>query len=144
MTTIYGSCVRWLGKGVLICGPSGSGKSDLCLRLSESGAELVADDQTIVENRDGKLFARCPDPLRGLLEVRGIGIIETPFVPETEIHLKLDLRTREKIDRMPLEETETIEGVDIPVFATDAFELSAVLKIKTYLQLLSAQRRRIS
>ena len=144
MTDIYASCVRWMEKGLLICGGSGSGKSDLCLRLLDNGAELVADDRTIVENRDGKLYASCPDPLKGLMEVRGIGIIETPFIPETEINLKLDLRTKEKIDRMPIEETEIVEGVELPVFATDAFEVSAVLKIKTFLQILSAQRRRIS
>ena len=141
MALLYASCVEWSGNGLLICGGSKTGKSDLCLRLLDEGAHLVADDQTIIENRSGKLFASCPERLKGLMEIRGIGIVETPFIEETEISLKLNLQTREKIDRMPLSRTEIIEGVPLPVFCTDAFEISAVLKIKTYLQILNAQRK---
>ena len=141
MSVIYASCVELMGMGLLICGKSGTGKSDLCLRLIDLGARLVADDQTQIENIDGKLTASCPAPLRGLLEIRGIGIVHMPFIPQTEIHLKLDLQTQEKIDRMPVPETEVINGLEIPVFRLNAFEVSAALKVKTYIQILNEQKR---
>lgn len=142
MTTLYASCVEFMGSGLLICGRSGSGKSDLCLRLTDAGADLVADDRTVVENRDGKLMARAPDSIKGLLEIRGIGIVETPHIDETEIRLKLILRPFSQIDRMPEEQTEIIEKAEIPVFYLDAFSVSAVAKIKTLL-LIRDQKRKI-
>ena len=105
---LHASCVEYMNAGLLICGASGSGKSDLCLRLTDIGARLIADDQTKIENRNGKLIASCPEKLRGLLEVRGIGIVETPFLTETEIRLKLILQPNEKIDRKPEVRTEFI------------------------------------
>ncbi|MBO4520223.1 MAG: HPr kinase/phosphatase C-terminal domain-containing protein [Alphaproteobacteria bacterium] len=144
MPLIHASCVEFASEGLLICGESGAGKSDLCLRLTDIGAQLVADDQTRIENRGGKLIASCPEKLQGLLEVRGIGIVKTPFIEETEIHLKLILRPNEKIDRMPEIRTEIIEGVRIPVFLLNAFEASAVSKIKTFLQVQNGQRKVVS
>ena len=141
MPVIHASCVRFKNKGLLICGQSGQGKSDLCLRLMEQGAELIADDQTKLECIDNELIASCPENLQGLLEVRGIGIITTPFLPATKIHLKLSLQSKEKIDRMPESVNENIEGVQIPVLALNAFECSAILKIKTYMEILNGQRK---
>ena len=141
MPLLHASCVEYTGSGILICGEPGSGKSDLCFRLIGKGARLTADDQTIIENDGGRLTASCPECLRGLLEIRGIGIVETPFLPQTRINLKLSLQTGEKIDRMPEAETETIEGVEIPVLRINAFEASVILKIETYLQILRGQRK---
>ena len=141
MPVIHASCVELMGTGLLICGKSGTGKSDLCLRLIDLGARLVADDQTLIENIDGRLTALCPDPLRGLLEIRGIGIVHMPFIPQTEIHLKLNLQTQGKTDRMPIPETEAINGTEIPVFRLNAFEASAALKVKTYIQILNGQKK---
>ena len=141
MPVIHASCVEFMGKGLLICGEPASGKSDLCLRLTDIGARLVADDQTKIENIDGKLIASCPEKLQGLLEVRGIGIVETPFIPKTEIHLKLILQAKEKIDRMPKHRTEMVESFQIPVLSLDAFEASAISKIKTFLQIQNGQRK---
>lgn len=76
--TVYGTCVALPEGAVLLRGGAGSGKSDLALRLMNSGdARLVADDRVILEQDDahGTLHASTPEPLRGLLEVRGIGII---------------------------------------------------------------------
>lgn len=141
MPVVYASCVEFSATGVLICGASGTGKSDLCLRLIDAGARLVSDDQTIIENKDRRLIASCPQNLRGLMEVRGIGIIETPFIPETQIHLKLILRNADEIERMPLPETENLEGVQIPVFHLNPFEVSAIAKLKTFLSVLKGQRK---
>ena len=76
--TVHGTCVLLPEGGVLLRGGAGTGKSDLALRLLESGdARLVADDRVILERDDqsGRLYASTPETLRGLLEVRGIGII---------------------------------------------------------------------
>ena len=141
MPVVYASCIEFAGTGLLICGKSGAGKSDLCLRLIDAGAQLVSDDQAIIENKNGRLIASCPQNLRGLMEIRGIGIVETPFIPETQIHLKLILRNAAEIERMPVPETENLEGVQIPVFYLDPFEVSAIAKLKTFLSVLKGQRK---
>jgi HPr kinase/phosphorylase len=77
-----------MSRGIVLMGESGSGKSRLALSLLYEGARLVADD--VVELRDGPggLRGRAPDRLRGLIEVRGVGIIDVaaalgrPFVLE--------------------------------------------------------------
>ena len=67
-------------RGVLILGPSGAGKSDLALRALGAGFRLVADDRVVVWRSGGVLFGRAPEPLLGLLEARGHGIVrETPL-----------------------------------------------------------------
>ncbi|MGN1079546.1 MAG: HPr kinase/phosphorylase [Alphaproteobacteria bacterium] len=144
MTLLHASCVEFMGSGLLICGRPGSGKSDLCLRLIDAGAKFVADDQTIVENREGKLTARAPDSIKGMLEIRGLGIVETPCIDKTEISLKLSLQPSAQIDRMPEKNTELIENAEIPVFYLDAFSVSAVIKIKTLLLIQNQQRKIIT
>ena len=61
---------------MLITGPSGSGKSDLALRLLDRGFTLVSDDQTIVRRDGDRLLASAPPTIAGKLEIRGIGIVE--------------------------------------------------------------------
>jgi HPr kinase/phosphorylase len=79
------------GCGVLILGPSGSGKSDLALRLIAAGAELVADDRTDLFVRAGRLFARAPARIAGLLEVRGVGILALPHARQAPVALVVRL-----------------------------------------------------
>ncbi len=94
---IHASCVR-LGRagepfgapphcGILLMGPSGSGKSDLALRLVAAGAELVADDRTELFARRGLLYATPPTRIAGLMEVRSVGILALPHVREAQITL---------------------------------------------------------
>lgn len=73
---IHASCVAIGRKGVLLLGESGSGKSDIVLRLIDAGATLVADDRTILWVKKGGLYATAPATIRGLLEIRGIGIVK--------------------------------------------------------------------
>lgn len=84
---IHASCVAIGGAGVLLIGPSGSGKSDLALRLIDDGARLVADDRTILTVKAGKLVASAPASIRGLLEIRGIGIVRLPVRASAAIAL---------------------------------------------------------
>ena len=74
--TLHASTVALDGRAVLICGPSGSGKSDLALRLIDRGFRLVSDDQTIVRKEGSKLIASAPPTIHGKLEIRGLGIID--------------------------------------------------------------------
>ena len=97
---MHATCVAVSGRGVLITGPSGAGKSALGLDLMALGAELVADDQTELTLHGTRVIARCPPPLRGLIEARGVGILTAPPLEEAEIVLVVDLAQPEP-DRLP-------------------------------------------
>ena len=74
---IHASCVSIKNKGVLFIGNSGSGKSDIALRLiTDYKANLVADDRVDIKSKGNKIIASSPKTLFGLLEIRGIGIIK--------------------------------------------------------------------
>ncbi len=64
------------GRGVLIAGPSGSGKSSLALELIDRGARLIGDDGVVVAAEDGRLVAYPPGETEGLIEIRNVGIVE--------------------------------------------------------------------
>src|SRR3954454_13918346 len=89
--TIHASTVAADGRAVLITGPSGSGKSDLTLRMLDRGFTLVSDDQTIV-NKDGDLLlASAPPTIAGKLEVRGIVIVEMERIDNVPVALIVEL-----------------------------------------------------
>jgi serine kinase of HPr protein (carbohydrate metabolism regulator) len=87
--------------GVLILGASGSGKSDLVLRLVERGAELVADDRVELFVSDGKLWGSPPPELAGLAEIRGVGIVSLAYRRDAEIRLAVELIAPELVPRSP-------------------------------------------
>lgn len=101
MVNIHASCVvladaaKAFGApddaGILLLGESGSGKSDLALRLIARGAKLVADDRVEIFTQDRALFARAPASLAGLIEVRGLGIVAQPFATEARVALAVAL-----------------------------------------------------
>lgn len=127
--TYYGTTIAIDGAGILIAGPSGSGKSDLALRLIDRGAVLVSDDQTLLMRRGQKLVATSPGTIRGKMEIRGIGIVDMPNV--TDIPLRLVVRLVDKYERLPMSrQTETLAGVEIDHVHLKAFEISAPLKVE--------------
>ena len=120
---------------MLITGPSGSGKSDLALRLLDRGFRLVSDDQTIVKLDGHRLLASPPPTIAGKLEIRGIGIVEVDNVDDVPIALMVDLSA--DIERMPEEgRTRPILGVDVPLVSLDAMTASAPTKVAVALDLL--------
>jgi hypothetical protein len=88
---IHASCVAIGPHGVLLLGPSGAGKSDLALRLIDEGARLVADDRTILFVSRHALHAKAPPSIKGLLEIRGLGIVELPVRASVKIVLAVRL-----------------------------------------------------
>lgn len=109
MTILHATTVAVDGRGLLILGASGSGKSALALRLLALGAVLVADDRTELSVRAGALIARCPPALRGLIEARGIGILRAPAAEAATIRLAVDLG-QDETERLPPARTVTIMG----------------------------------
>jgi len=88
---IHASCIAIGARGVLLLGKSGAGKSDLALRLIDDGARLVADDRAILFVARGALHARAPESIKGLLEIRGLGIAAIPVRPNAKIALVVRL-----------------------------------------------------
>jgi len=126
---IHATCVAFEGGAVLLRGPSGSGKSDLALRLIDSGASLVADDQTLVEHREGGLIAFAPSTIAGQMEVRGLGLVSVPFLETAPLRLVVDLVDLPP-ERLPASETIDILGVSLPLLRLRAFEASAPAKLR--------------
>ena len=128
------------GRGILIMGPSGAGKTDLAIRLIEAGGELVADDQVLVRLEKGRAVARAPDQIAGKMEVRGFGIIDMPHRAEAVIDLIIDLKPRRDIERMPDPAMREIDGAPVRAVELDGFEASAVAKVKLILKGLGHAR----
>jgi len=126
----HATCVAIDGAGVLIRGPSGSGKSDLALRLIDRGAALVADDQVVLEARDGGLWASAPGRLRGRLEARGLGIVELPWLDAVRLVLVVDLVAAGAVERLPEADSVTVAGAALPRLRLAPFEASAPAKLR--------------
>ncbi len=110
----HASCVAHQGKGVLICGASGSGKSGLALQLMALGAELVADDRVILKAEDGEMLASAPAQIAGKIEARGIGILNAKALPSAPVHVVIALDHAEKA-RLPEQYTITRLGITLPL-----------------------------
>lgn len=126
--TVHASTVAIDGRAVLITGPSGSGKSDLTLRLLDRGFTLVSDDQTIVKKNGSRLCASAPATIRGKLEIRGIGIVEMESVDDVPVALVVELAS--EIQRMPDDSRERpVLGVQVPLISIHAQTASAASKV---------------
>jgi serine kinase of HPr protein (carbohydrate metabolism regulator) len=131
--TVHASCIAIGGRAVLIRGASGSGKSDLALRLIDRGASLVSDDYTELTADGDRLLASPPTTIAGKLEIRGVGIIEIASVTGAPVALLVDLAGT--VERLPEPRADTIAGVAIPTVALAALEASAPIKLETALLL---------
>ena len=137
MEQVHATTIDLNGDGVMLRGPSASGKSDLGLRLIDAGGRLVADDRTELTLSGGAVRASAPKQIAGRMEVRGIGIMEVPTVPETRLALVVELVGAEDVERLPEPETADVLGVALPLVRLAPFEASAPAKVRTVLKNLS-------
>jgi serine kinase of HPr protein (carbohydrate metabolism regulator) len=127
------SCVAIDGRAVLIEGASGSGKSDLALRLIDRGATLVSDDYTLLQRDQRSLIASAPDTIAGKIEVRGLGILTVDHAGRVPVALLV--RLTDQPERMPLtEDVRRIAGIDIREIEVDARAASAPIKVELALR----------
>jgi serine kinase of HPr protein (carbohydrate metabolism regulator) len=125
---LHASTVALGGRAVVISGPSGSGKSDLALRLLDRGFVLVSDDQTLVHRHGERLIASPPPTIAGKMEIRGIGIVEMTHVENVPVALLVELTS--DIERLPDDSrAQPIMGVDVPLVGIDAMAASAASKV---------------
>jgi HPr kinase/phosphorylase len=125
---VHATCVARDGRGVLLRGPSGSGKSDLALRLLEAGFELVADDQVLLAREGGRVTARAPAALAGLIELRGIGILRLGHLARSPVDLVVDLGGTP--ERLPEDRPCRLLGTPVPRIDLDPWTLSATARVR--------------
>jgi serine kinase of HPr protein (carbohydrate metabolism regulator) len=131
---LHASCIAINGRAILIEGLSGSGKSDLTLRLIDRGATLVSDDYTFIRRDGTRLLASPPPTLAGKIEVRGLGILEFPHM--TDVPVALIISVGEPVERLPEDgRAQNLIGIAIPHIALAALEQSAPIKVEHALKL---------
>jgi HPr kinase/phosphorylase len=130
MVTVHATCIAFDGHGILLRGPSGSGKSDLALRAIDHGAQLVADDQVILVRDGPDMIASAPASLYGLIEIRGLGIMRMDAAARARIALVADMTEPHAIERLPDQRHCDIDGVGLPWLMLAPFEASAAAKLR--------------
>lgn len=146
---VHGTCVEIGGRGVLILGPPGSGKSDLALRLIdqpgrgiggvEMTARLVSDDQVRVSRAGDVLKASPPATIAGKIEIRGLGIVEIAYATDVPLRLCVMLSDAARTERMPefSAQRHTILDMDLPFIEIDPRSASAPARVRAALDVLS-------
>jgi HPr kinase/phosphorylase len=134
MIRVHATSVALGGDGILLRGPSGSGKSDLALRLIDEGARLVADDQTEIERAGDRLVMRAPATIAGQMEVRGLGIVRLPAVASAPLRLVVDLVAPEAVERLPEPLSCSFLGLAVPLLRLAPFAASATAKLRLALR----------
>ena len=111
---VHASAVALGPRGVLVLGPSGSGKSGLALTLMAFGAQLVADDRVVLSSIDGLPWMSAPDTIAGLIEARGVGLLRADAAPGAWLSLVVDL-ARIETHRLPPPRELLVGGHPIPL-----------------------------
>lgn len=111
--TRHASAVAFDGRGVLILGQAGAGKSALALELMALGAVLIADDRVVISSDDARIMADAPEAIDGLIEARHVGILKAQSAP-AEIVLVIDLDKTEE-DRLPPKRHSSVLGQRLPL-----------------------------
>ncbi|ERI90114.1 HPr(Ser) kinase/phosphatase [Clostridiales bacterium oral taxon 876 str. F0540] len=123
-TRMHGVLVDVYGIGMMITGESGIGKSETALELIKRGHRLVADDAVDIKEIDGILKGRAPYITSGMMEVRGMGIIDVPalyglssVLNEKTINMVIYLeqwKDEENYDRLGIDQA-FVEILNVPI-----------------------------
>ena len=126
---LHATAVAIDGNGVLLIGPSGSGKSDLALRLIDRGAVLISDDAVELSVAGKRPMLATAPNIAGKLEIRGVGICTVDTASGAPLRMVAELATT--VDRMPdANITTSMAGFDIPLLKLVPFEVSAAIKLE--------------
>lgn len=139
---INGTAVAWRGQGILILGPSGSGKSDLTLRLIDAGASLIADDLVELKRAGDRLLLSFPPEgpaeLKGKMEVKGLGIMSVAAAPpEVPLALVVEARPPEGVELIPESLESEWLGLKVATIGIGLLEPSAPAKVRLALAKLA-------
>ena len=148
---MYGVMMNTYGKGVMITGKSGIGKSELALDLINRGHMLVADDRVDVTRVHTSILTQAPKILKRMLEIRGIGIVDVTRIFGANAYLnkcQLDFVIKlvkydetMQADRLnPLNDYMNILGLDVPMLTipiTEGKQLSVIIEAAVSSYLLS-------
>ncbi|MEP2988791.1 MAG: HPr kinase/phosphatase C-terminal domain-containing protein [Parasphingorhabdus sp.] len=131
--SIHATAVAIGKTGILITGPSGSGKSDLALQLIDRGALLISDDQVIVTLENDIVALNPPQKIAGKIEVYSLGVFEVSFV--TNIALSMIVKLSNDSERFPFSKpTDRFFGIDVPAITLDSNRSTAAIKVELALQ----------
>lgn len=124
-TSLHACFLNIYNTGVLLMGPSGIGKSEISMELIKKGHQLIADDKVNISSVRDKLVGRAPDSIYGMMEIRGIGIVDVGHIfginsvkKRDGVNLVIELKpfTKNlKVDRIGMTtEFLTILGTRVP------------------------------
>lgn len=114
MLLVHASTVAIEGKGLLITGASGRGKSGLALQLMAYGARLISDDQTHLSRVGTDIIASAPETIAGMIEMRGVGLLNASTAPPTPLRYVIDMDHTET-ERLPPVRFKTLLDVNLPL-----------------------------
>ena len=124
--SVHGVLLQMYGRGVLITGESGIGKSEIAFELIKRGHVLIADDRIDIYRAHNQIFGEAPEILKNMLELRGVGIQNVVSMfgamaagDKTDIELIVELvkySPEREFDRLGLDnnDVETMFGIDLP------------------------------
>ncbi|MBX9785710.1 MAG: HPr kinase/phosphatase C-terminal domain-containing protein [Alphaproteobacteria bacterium] len=130
LLTLHGTAIEVQGKAVLLTGKPGTGKSSLALQLIDRGACLVADDQTYLTFDKEEVYVSCPDALKGLLEVRGVGIYPFPSQNKSPLSLVVEICELEEVLRLPDPTFVQYHNIPIPSLKLAKYDPLGALKVE--------------
>ena len=107
---LHASAVSVDGRGCLITGAAGAGKSTLAIEMVALGAELVADDRVDIRRAGDSLMMSAPPAIAGLIEARGVGILRMDRRAGAPLALIVDLDLGET-ERLPDPRRRDVLGV---------------------------------
>ena len=152
-TSMHATLLEIYGRGVLFTGASGFGKSEIALELVRRGHRLVADDRVDIVNVNRKLTGSCPELTKGVMEVRGIGIINvasmfgiSSYKDRQEIDYTIELKMldeKSQFDRIETgEHFKNILGVyitNIQIPVSSGRNIADLIEVAIRNELLKAQ-----